>query len=164
LSEAQNGVQAGAALELKVLEGQAQLAEARHQLRSLEDTISDMKVEFNDLTGLPLDADIEPVAPAEETSDATAGDSEQWFCRCNDYVVVEAIDPDQWYVQGRLADGSQPSLTATFGDPDTPPGTRYSVFILSTKAELQRGPLAQSSPIVAGATKSAPVEVTLEKP
>jgi outer membrane protein TolC len=76
LGEARNGVEAGAVLELKVLEGQAQIAEARHALGSLEDAISDMKVEFNDLTGLPLDTDVELVAPEPENSDATAGDLE----------------------------------------------------------------------------------------
>ena len=76
LGEARNGVEAGAVLELKVLEGQAQIAEARHALGSLEDAISDMKVEFNNLAGLPLDSDVELVAPEPETSDATAGDLE----------------------------------------------------------------------------------------
>jgi outer membrane protein TolC len=75
-NEARNGVEAGAVLELKVLEGQAQVAEARHALGSLEDAISDMKVEFNDLTGLPLDSDVELVSPEPETSVATAGDLE----------------------------------------------------------------------------------------
>jgi multidrug efflux pump subunit AcrB len=74
LGEARNGVEAGAVLELKVLEGQAQIAEARHGLGTLEDAISDLKVEFNDLTGLPLDAEVELVAPEPETSDVTAGD------------------------------------------------------------------------------------------
>jgi multidrug efflux pump subunit AcrB/outer membrane protein TolC len=74
LDEARNGVEAGAILELKVLEGQAQIAEARHALGSLEDTISDMRVEFNDLAGLPLDTDVELVAPEPETTDVTAGD------------------------------------------------------------------------------------------
>ncbi len=76
LGEARNGVEAGAVLELKVLEGKAQIAEAHHALGSLEDAISDMKVEFNDLTGLPLDTDVELVAPEPETSDVTAGDLE----------------------------------------------------------------------------------------
>jgi outer membrane protein TolC len=76
LGEARNGVEAGAVLELKVLEGQAQIAEARHALGSLEDTISDMKVEFNNLTGLPLNSEVELVPPEPETSDATAGDLE----------------------------------------------------------------------------------------
>jgi multidrug efflux pump subunit AcrB/outer membrane protein TolC len=76
LGEVRNGVEAGAVLELKVLEGQAQIAEARHALGSLEDAISDMKVEFNDLTGLPLDTDVELIAPESETSNATAGDVE----------------------------------------------------------------------------------------
>jgi outer membrane protein TolC len=76
LAEARHGVEAGAVLELKVLEGQAQIAEARHALGTLEDAISDMKVEFNDLTGLPLDADVELVDPEPETADVTAGDLE----------------------------------------------------------------------------------------
>jgi multidrug efflux pump subunit AcrB/outer membrane protein TolC len=76
LSEARNGVEAGAVLELKVLEGEAQIAEARHALGSLEDAISDMKVEFNDLAGLPLDCEVELVPPEPETSDVTAGDLE----------------------------------------------------------------------------------------
>jgi multidrug efflux pump subunit AcrB/outer membrane protein TolC len=76
LNEARNGVEAGAVLELKVLEGQAQIAEARHALGSLDDAISDMKVEFNNLTGLPLDSEMELVPPEPETSDATAGDLE----------------------------------------------------------------------------------------
>jgi outer membrane protein TolC len=74
LQEARNGVEAGAILELKVLDGQAQIAEARHALGSLEDNLSDMRVEFNDLTGLPLDTDVELVAPEPETTDMTAGD------------------------------------------------------------------------------------------
>jgi outer membrane protein TolC len=67
LNEARNGVEAGAVLDLKVLEGQAQIAEARHALGSLEDAISDMKVEFNDLTSLPLDCDVKLVSPEPET-------------------------------------------------------------------------------------------------
>jgi multidrug efflux pump subunit AcrB/outer membrane protein TolC len=76
LGEARNGVEAGAVLELKVLEGQAQIAEARHALGSLEDAISDMKVEFNNLTSLPLENEMELVPPEPETSDVTAGDLE----------------------------------------------------------------------------------------
>jgi multidrug efflux pump subunit AcrB/outer membrane protein TolC len=76
LGEARNGVEAGAVLELKVLDGKAQIAEARHALGSLEDAISDMKVEFNDLTGLSLNTDVELVAPEPEATDATAGDLE----------------------------------------------------------------------------------------
>jgi outer membrane protein TolC len=74
LREAQNGVESGTVLELKALEGKAQLAEARHALGSLEDAISDMKVEFNNLTGLPLDADVEFVVPGAEHSDSAAED------------------------------------------------------------------------------------------
>jgi multidrug efflux pump subunit AcrB/outer membrane protein TolC len=76
LGEARNGVAAGAVLELNALEGQAQLAEARHALGSLEDAISDMQVEFNDLAGLPLNTEVELVAPEPDATDATAGDLE----------------------------------------------------------------------------------------
>jgi multidrug efflux pump subunit AcrB/outer membrane protein TolC len=76
LGEARNGVEAGAVLELKVLEGKAQLADARHKLGTLEDTISDLKVEFNDLAGLPLDTEVELVAPELEITDITTGDLE----------------------------------------------------------------------------------------
>jgi multidrug efflux pump subunit AcrB/outer membrane protein TolC len=69
LVEAQNGVAAGAVLELKVLEGKAQIAEARHALGSLEDAISDMKVEFNDLAGLPLETEVELVSPSSESNE-----------------------------------------------------------------------------------------------
>jgi outer membrane protein TolC len=76
LTEAQNGVDAGAVLEMKVLEVKAQIAEARHQLGTLEDAISDMEVEFNDLLGLGLDTEVELAAPAAEAGDVTAGDPE----------------------------------------------------------------------------------------
>jgi len=76
LAEAQNGVEAGSVLELKALEGKAQIAEARHALGSLEDAISDMRVEFNDLIGLPLDADLALAPPPANDSDATSGDPE----------------------------------------------------------------------------------------
>jgi len=76
LAEAQNAVEAGAALEMKALEGKAQIADARHQLGTLEDAISDMQVELNDLLGLGLDTEVELVAPLMETADATAGDLE----------------------------------------------------------------------------------------
>ena len=88
LTEVQNGVEAGAVLELKVLEGKAQIAEARHQLGSLEDAISDMKVEFNDLAGLPLEREVELVAPEAESSDVTTGDLETEALRHNPEVAA----------------------------------------------------------------------------
>jgi multidrug efflux pump subunit AcrB/outer membrane protein TolC len=88
LDEARHGVEAGAVLELKVLEGKAQLAEARHQLGSLGDAISDMKLEFNDLAGLPLDTDVELVAPPVESEDITAGDLETEAIQHNPEVAA----------------------------------------------------------------------------
>jgi multidrug efflux pump subunit AcrB/outer membrane protein TolC len=63
LAEAHAGVEAGAVLALQELEGKAQLAEARHQLGSLDDAIADMQVEFNNLTGLPLDTQLDLAEP-----------------------------------------------------------------------------------------------------
>jgi len=87
LAEARNGVEAGAVLELKVLEGKAQIADARHQLGSLEDTIGDMKVEFNDLVGLGLDSDVELVAPEPNPANTVAADAEAEALRHNPEVA-----------------------------------------------------------------------------
>jgi outer membrane protein TolC len=88
LGEARNGVEAGAVLELKVLEGQAQMADARHKLGTLEDAISDMKVEFNDLAGLPLETEVELVAPEPESTDVTTGDLEAKALKHNPEVAA----------------------------------------------------------------------------
>jgi multidrug efflux pump subunit AcrB/outer membrane protein TolC len=88
LAEAQNGVESGTVLGLKVLEGKAQIASARHQLGSLEDAINDMKVEFNDLAGLPLSADVELVVPEPDATDPTAGDLETEALRHNPEVAA----------------------------------------------------------------------------
>jgi outer membrane protein TolC len=88
LTEAKNGVESGAVLELKVLEGKAQIAEARHQLGSLEDAISDMKVEFNDMAGLALATEVELVAPPADNSGATAGDLEAQALEHNPEVAA----------------------------------------------------------------------------
>jgi multidrug efflux pump subunit AcrB/outer membrane protein TolC len=87
LGEARNGVEAGAVLELKVLEGNAQIAEARHGLGSLEDAIQDMQVEFNDLAGLPLETEVELVAPQPETTDLTPADLEAEALKRNPEVA-----------------------------------------------------------------------------
>jgi len=75
-------------LELKVLEGKAQIADARHKLGSLEDAISDMKVEFNDLAGLPLETEVELVAPQVETADVTSGELETEALKHNPEVAA----------------------------------------------------------------------------
>jgi multidrug efflux pump subunit AcrB/outer membrane protein TolC len=66
LAEARNAVEAGAALELKEVEGRAQLSQARVYLGTLEDSVADLRLEFNDLLGLPLDTDVELERPAGE--------------------------------------------------------------------------------------------------
>ncbi len=88
----------------------------------------------------------------------------EWFCRCKDYVVVEAVEVGQWYVEGRLLEGTQWSVTADFGDYDTRPGTRFSIFVLSTTADLPRGAVVQSPALIATAKKSPVVGVMRKAP
>jgi multidrug efflux pump subunit AcrB/outer membrane protein TolC len=66
LDEARRGVESEVVLEAKVLEGEAQLAKARHALGSVQDAIADMSIQLNDLLGLPLDASLELVKPPED--------------------------------------------------------------------------------------------------
>ena len=73
LDEARRGVESGVVLEAKVLEGEAQLATARHALGSVEDAIDDMSIQFNDLLGLPLDTKCELVEPEEDKEPSSSG-------------------------------------------------------------------------------------------
>jgi multidrug efflux pump subunit AcrB/outer membrane protein TolC len=75
LDEARKGVESGVVLEAKALEGEAQLATARHALGSVKDAIDDMSIQFNDLLGLPLNADFALVAPEEEQVPSAPGSS-----------------------------------------------------------------------------------------
>jgi multidrug efflux pump subunit AcrB/outer membrane protein TolC len=72
LKEAQDAAQSGVVLRIKVLEGQAQIAEARHQLGSIGDQIADMTNSFNDLVGLPLATETELIEPAAQADEDTA--------------------------------------------------------------------------------------------
>jgi multidrug efflux pump subunit AcrB/outer membrane protein TolC len=65
LDEMRSGVESGVVLDVKVLEGEAQLATAKHALGSVDDTIDDMSVQFNDLLGLPLDTNFTLTEPEE---------------------------------------------------------------------------------------------------
>jgi multidrug efflux pump subunit AcrB/outer membrane protein TolC len=76
LDEARRGVESGVVLDVKVLDGEARLATARHALGSLEETIDDMSIQFNDLLGMPLDTEFVLTEPEEDRessgSEATA--------------------------------------------------------------------------------------------
>lgn len=72
LDEARRGVESGVVLEEKVLGGEAQLAEARHALGAIEDSIDDMEVQFNDLLGLPLATNCELTDPGQELDSSSA--------------------------------------------------------------------------------------------
>ena len=73
LEEARNGVASGVVLEEKVLEGEAQLAKARHALGSVEDAIDDMSIQFNDLLGMPLNTDFALTEPEEDQVPSAPG-------------------------------------------------------------------------------------------
>jgi multidrug efflux pump subunit AcrB/outer membrane protein TolC len=80
LAEARDAVDAGAVLQLKALDGEAQIADARHQLGSLEDRIADLQSELDDLLGLPVSTKLELLNPSldsgkdEATASAAASD------------------------------------------------------------------------------------------
>jgi multidrug efflux pump subunit AcrB/outer membrane protein TolC len=69
LKEAQDAAQSGVVLQVRVLEGQAEIAEARHTLGSIEDQIADMTNSFNDLVGLPLPTQTELMEPVQQPGD-----------------------------------------------------------------------------------------------
>jgi multidrug efflux pump subunit AcrB/outer membrane protein TolC len=71
LKEAHDAAQSGVALQVRVLEGQAQIAEAKHSLGSIQDQIADLTNSFNDLVGLPLPTATELVEPAEASDGAS---------------------------------------------------------------------------------------------
>lgn len=90
LDEARRGVASGVILEAKVLEGEAQLATARHALGSVEDAIDDMSIQFNDLLGLPLNTDLSLVDPEEELVTSASGSSPAIFSSVKD-LEAEAL-------------------------------------------------------------------------
>jgi len=72
LKEANDAAKSGVVLQVKVLEGEAEISEARHTLGSIEDQIADMTNSFNDLIGLPLPTQTELVEPADTLDEGTA--------------------------------------------------------------------------------------------
>jgi outer membrane protein TolC len=56
-------VESGKALEVADLEARAGVLEARHALLTLDDQISDLAIDFNDLLGLPLETKVDLVVP-----------------------------------------------------------------------------------------------------
>ena len=76
LKEAQDAAQSGVSLRIKVLEGQAQTAENRHLLGSIQDQIADMTNSFNDLLGLPLATKTQLTEPVADTPEQSALETE----------------------------------------------------------------------------------------
>ncbi len=71
LKEANDAANSGVVLQVKVLEGEAEIAEARHQFGSIEDQIADLTNSFNDLVGLPLPTETELVEPVDQSNEST---------------------------------------------------------------------------------------------
>ena len=63
LREAKDSVAAGNQLEVAAISSNAVLLQNKHSLLSAEIQIADLNSELNDLLGLPLDTDIDPVDP-----------------------------------------------------------------------------------------------------
>jgi multidrug efflux pump subunit AcrB/outer membrane protein TolC len=68
LTEARNAVSAGAALDVQVQDGTAEIAEAQNGLGTLEDTEADLKADLADLIGLRPESDFALQTPAEEVA------------------------------------------------------------------------------------------------
>jgi len=64
-SEARNAVDAGAALNADVQQGEAEIADARHSLGVLKDSEDDLRVDLNNLLGIPLETEIQLSDPLE---------------------------------------------------------------------------------------------------
>jgi outer membrane protein TolC len=67
--ETRNAVETGVALDVKTTEVRAQIAQAKHASGQLQDAVADLKLELADLTGLPLDTELELSAPGGSGSD-----------------------------------------------------------------------------------------------
>jgi len=67
LEEAKTAAQGGVVLHVKVLQSEAEIAEARNSLGTLEDDIADLQNSLNDLVGLPLSTKTQLVEPVEQT-------------------------------------------------------------------------------------------------
>jgi outer membrane protein TolC len=67
--ETRNAVETGVALEVKTTEVRAQIAQAKHASGQLQDAVADLKLELADLTGLPLNTELELSAPGGSGSD-----------------------------------------------------------------------------------------------
>ncbi len=69
ITETRNAVVTGVALEVKAAEVRAQIAQAKHVHGQLEDAVSDMKEELADLSGLPVDTELDLSQPDGSASD-----------------------------------------------------------------------------------------------
>ena len=61
--ESREAVESGKALEVADIKARASMLDARHSLLALDNQISDLAIDFNDLLGLPLETEVEVAAP-----------------------------------------------------------------------------------------------------
>lgn len=99
LKEAKTATESGVALQVKALEGEAQIADARNSLGTLEDNIADMQNTFNDLVGLPLKTDTQLTEPAEQIEIAQTDEDSPTDIE----VQVLARNPEMLSAQHQLA-------------------------------------------------------------
>jgi multidrug efflux pump subunit AcrB/outer membrane protein TolC len=71
LAEVRDAVSAGAALDVQVQDGTAEIAEAQNGLSTLEDTEDDLKADLANLIGFPLESDYELQTPIEVVAHST---------------------------------------------------------------------------------------------
>jgi multidrug efflux pump subunit AcrB len=64
MAEVRDAAESGVALELRVAEASAQLAQTRHARGQLHDAVTNMRLEIADLLGLPLETELDLVRPA----------------------------------------------------------------------------------------------------
>lgn len=83
-----------------------------------------------------------------------------WRPGLNEYLIVEPIDNSgQRWVQFKI-EGPNWTRTARFGQADTPSGTRFRLYVLSTKSEL---PIDELKIEPEALTESPGITVTLQK-
>ncbi len=69
ITETQNAVLTGVALEVKAAEVRAQIAQAKHLHGQMQDAVRDMRLELADLCGFPVDTELELAHPDGSVAD-----------------------------------------------------------------------------------------------
>jgi len=109
IAEVRDSAKAGAALEVDVQAGTAGIAEARHALGVLKDTEDDLRVDLNDLLGLPLGIEIvlsdpaEDISPVNEEASVTEGSVARTASSANMLATALMHNPEVASAQSAVA-------------------------------------------------------------